>query len=397
MIERVWRDGGTFQEWGEHFDLDRWLDAMAAEGLDPDWYVTRHRTAEEVLPWDHVTAGLHKDFLWADWQSALAEHGLPDCRWTPCYDCGVCTGYGIEHVVASPVAPAGGSQGTGQDLAVGPAAPSRCGSSRGPAHDGRGGAPVVRGDQGFPVRLRFAKHGKVRFISHRDVARAFERAFRIAELPLAFTQGFSPRPKVSFGLALSVGHESDAEYLDVELAEPVDLGAARGRAVRRAPRGHRRHRHGGARRAGAGPAGGDHRGRRTGSRSARRAAGGAETDGGRRLLARDTVTLTVVRKGRETVEDVRPALRRVEVVSADGRGPAAPRPRARHPAAHIRPGEALAALRDVSPDVGELVERRVVRTHQWIERDGARLEPLDADVRSSAPPGAATRALEACA
>src|SRR3954447_6022903 len=80
----------------------------------------------------------------------------------------------------------------------------------------------MRGDTGFPVRLRFTERGKVRFISHRDVARAFERAFRIEQLPIAFTQGFSPRPKVSFGLALSVGHESDAEYLDVELAEAVD-------------------------------------------------------------------------------------------------------------------------------------------------------------------------------
>jgi radical SAM family uncharacterized protein len=116
VIERVWRAGGTFQEWSEHFDLERWTDAMAAEGLDPDWYVTRHRTRDEVLPWDHIAAGLHKDFLWDDWQSALQAYGLPDCRWTPCYDCGVCTGYAIEHVVASPVAPAGGSQGTGQDL-----------------------------------------------------------------------------------------------------------------------------------------------------------------------------------------------------------------------------------------------------------------------------------------
>src|SRR3954466_1507895 len=82
----------------------------------------------------------------------------------------------------------------------------------------------MRGDTGFPVRLRFAKRGKVRFISHRDVARAFERAFRIEELPLAFTEGFSPRPKVSFGLALSTGYESDAEYLDVEFATPVDVG-----------------------------------------------------------------------------------------------------------------------------------------------------------------------------
>ena len=54
-----------------------------------------------MLPWDHISAGLHNDFLWQDWQAALAESGVEDCRWTPCYDCGVCTGYGIEHVVAS--------------------------------------------------------------------------------------------------------------------------------------------------------------------------------------------------------------------------------------------------------------------------------------------------------
>lgn len=119
VIERVWRDGGVFQEWSEFFRLARWQEAMAAEGLSIDWYVHRHRTEDEILPWDHLSAGLHKDFLWADWQDSLAEHGLPDCRWTPCYDCGVCTGYGIEHVVASPVAPAGGSQGTGQDLTRG--------------------------------------------------------------------------------------------------------------------------------------------------------------------------------------------------------------------------------------------------------------------------------------
>jgi radical SAM family uncharacterized protein len=116
VIERVWREGGVFQEWGECFDLARWRRAMEAEGLSLDWYVHRHRTASEILPWDHLTAGLHKDFLWGDWQDALAGSGVEDCRWTPCYDCGVCTGYAIEHVVASPLPPAGGSQGTGQDL-----------------------------------------------------------------------------------------------------------------------------------------------------------------------------------------------------------------------------------------------------------------------------------------
>ena len=123
VIEAVWRRGGTFQEWSEHFDLSLWEQAMAEAGLDIDWYVHRHRTEDEVLPWDHISAGLHKDFLWQDWRDALAEVGLPDCRWTPCYDCGACTGYGIEHVVASPVPPAGGSQGTGQDLMRGTGVP----------------------------------------------------------------------------------------------------------------------------------------------------------------------------------------------------------------------------------------------------------------------------------
>ena len=116
VIERVWRAGGVFQEWSEFFQLERWLDAMAAEGLDPDWYTTRHRDEHEVLPWNHLSAGLHHDFLWQDWRAALAESGLEDCRWTPCYDCGVCTGDGLEHIVASATPPAGGSQGTGQNL-----------------------------------------------------------------------------------------------------------------------------------------------------------------------------------------------------------------------------------------------------------------------------------------
>ena len=116
VIEHVWRHGGTFQEWSEHFDYRLWLDAMERHDLAVEDYAHRHRSGTERLPWDHLSAGLHKDFLWQDWQDALAESGLEDCRWTPCYDCGACTGYGIEHVVASALPPAGGSQGTGQDL-----------------------------------------------------------------------------------------------------------------------------------------------------------------------------------------------------------------------------------------------------------------------------------------
>ncbi|MDP9005339.1 MAG: TIGR03960 family B12-binding radical SAM protein [Actinomycetota bacterium] len=120
VIEHVWRNGGTFQEWSEHFELALWEDAMAAAGLRIDDVAYRHRDRDEVLPWDHLSAGLHKDFLWQDWRDALDEVGLEDCRWTPCYDCGACTGYSIEHVVASATPPAGGSQGTGQGLVLDP-------------------------------------------------------------------------------------------------------------------------------------------------------------------------------------------------------------------------------------------------------------------------------------
>ena len=113
VLEKVWQEGGIFQEWSEYFDIDLWKNAMEEEDLLIEDFSYRHRDEDEVLPWDHLSAGLHKDFLWQDWRDALNNQGLEDCRWTPCYDCGACTGYGTEHVVASAVPPAGGSQGTG--------------------------------------------------------------------------------------------------------------------------------------------------------------------------------------------------------------------------------------------------------------------------------------------
>lgn len=87
------------------------------------------------------------------------------------------------------------------------------------------------------VRLEFAKRGPVRFISHRDVARVWERGFRRARLPLAFSQGFSPHPKVSFGLALPLGYESVAEYLDVTLVERVPVSDVKNRLAEVLPDG----------------------------------------------------------------------------------------------------------------------------------------------------------------
>ncbi|GAB97041.1 radical SAM family uncharacterized protein [Kineosphaera limosa] len=94
VIEAVWRDGGRFDGWSEHFSYERWMrcadDALAGTGVDVDWYTIRERFEGEILPWDHLDSGLDKAWLWDDWQDALDEREQDDCRWTPCFDCGVC-------------------------------------------------------------------------------------------------------------------------------------------------------------------------------------------------------------------------------------------------------------------------------------------------------------------
>ena len=69
---------------------------LSGTGVDVDWYTVRERDLAEVLPWDHLDSGLDKEWLWSDWQDALAEVEVDDCRWTPCFDCGVCDHMGTE-------------------------------------------------------------------------------------------------------------------------------------------------------------------------------------------------------------------------------------------------------------------------------------------------------------
>jgi radical SAM-linked protein len=240
----------------------------------------------------------------------------------------------------------------------------------------------MKGGAAFPIRLHYTKRGKVRWISHRDVARAFERAFRIAALPLAFTEGFSPRPKVSFGLALSTGYESDAEYLDVEFISDVDLDllpilvsdalpsgidvVAAGALVERAP-------------------------------ALMDAVTSVEWkvvvdhDDGTPLdqshfatmvdqaLALPALETTRRRKGRDVVEDVRPVIRHIVVhddLACTMELNTQPR--------SAKPGDVLAAIASAAADSSGLAEAHVLRTHQWIERDGARHEPLSTDTRPRA-------------
>jgi radical SAM-linked protein len=230
----------------------------------------------------------------------------------------------------------------------------------------------VRGDVGYPVRIRFSKRGKVRFVGHRDLARNFERAFRVAELPLSFSLGFSPRPKVSLGLALGVGHESDAEYLDLELSEPIDLTGLPMALDQALPEGVTVD--GAAAIVPRAPA--LQESITTVEYHLTPAALSGETlvDAVEHALAADELPVETTRKGRSEVIDLRPGIRRLAVLDDQSvHVEVATKPRG------IRPSELFGALYDVvgvSPGVGE---DRVLRTMQWIERDGARHEPLAAD------------------
>jgi radical SAM-linked protein len=227
------------------------------------------------------------------------------------------------------------------------------------------------------VRFRFSKTGKVRFTSHRDVARMWERALRRSRLPVALSQGFSPHPLLSFGLALPTGCESRGEYLDARLDEArpdeVSFDALPSLLTPLLPDGVVVQAAGAVALA-------------EGSLQQEVASCDWELEvfglSGEELqerveqvLASPSLIVHRERKGRPTEDDVRAAILTLAVTHDDGpeqgeqpigrfRAELATHPRG------VRPSDLLSAFGT------DVVLARACRTHQWIERDGARFEPL---------------------
>ena len=212
---------------------------MAACGLDLDWYVPppphRGRGAPLGPPLGRASTRTSSGRTGG---TPSTEVGLEDCRWTPCYDCGACTGYGIEHVVAS-------------------RRPARRAAARAPARTSplaarcpvtllaRRPAGVVRMRQ--PPPLHQGRQGAVPRPTGTSPGSGSGRCDGPG-VPVAYSEGFSPRPRLSFGLALSTGYETLGEYLDIDLADGGRSRRAAGpaRVVAagrdRGPGGHRRSR-----------------------------------------------------------------------------------------------------------------------------------------------------------
>jgi len=144
------------------------------------------------LPWDHMDTGVDRQWLREDLQRAMAAMVVPDCSFAACSSCGVCgPGFGHNRIAPPPPIPAASAQVR----------------------------PVSRRVQ--RLRLRFTKEGDAALLSHLDLLRLLERALRSAALPISFSAGFHPLPRLQVGHALPLGVEGGGELLDLELAEVV--------------------------------------------------------------------------------------------------------------------------------------------------------------------------------
>lgn len=187
VLERAVELGACFDGWNEHFSLPRWLQAFNDCKIDPEWYL-RERSVDELLPWDHLDAGIEKAFLLNELERAQAEAVTPDCRFGACSNCGVCDFKLLTNRIAGE-----------REL---PGATNRQGEA---THE------VVQ----HRLRMRFSKTGNIRYLSHLELINLFTRAVQRGGVPILYSQGFHPHPRFSFATATSVGVESQAEYLDM--------------------------------------------------------------------------------------------------------------------------------------------------------------------------------------
>jgi radical SAM family uncharacterized protein/radical SAM-linked protein len=245
--------GCRFDGWTEQLKFDTWMEALADAGVDPYAIANRPRTLDEPLPWDHIDCGVSKEFLKREHKKALQVKGTPDCHVGPCSNCGeICVPNWrtwAQEVGMIEISPRAENQGPSPERGEPSAEPASSSGERSPepgevigqlvnrsiGPDELASGPMDQSPRQGPatdaqpvqkIRFEFQKVGVLCHLSHLELMRALQRALRRAGVPLAYTQGFNPQPKVSVAQALAVGVEGLREPGEVELAsrvEPVDL------------------------------------------------------------------------------------------------------------------------------------------------------------------------------
>jgi len=208
VLLAAYRRGCRLDAWSEHLRLEPWRRAFRETEVDPEAY-RRVRDPEELLPWEHLDPGLSRQFLLDERDRAYRTLETPDCRHAGCQDCGRCE---ADQVILR--------------LAAAPKTEVL------PPVD-RPGAP----EPVFWGRLVFAKVDEARWLSHLELVNAVYRSLRRSGLPLAFSAGHHPLPRVCFHGALPVGVESLCETMDVGLAAEISIGEVVARVNRVMPPG----------------------------------------------------------------------------------------------------------------------------------------------------------------
>jgi radical SAM family uncharacterized protein/radical SAM-linked protein len=228
-LEAAYRKGALFTSWSDHLHLEPWLEAFAETGVDAEAYLAA-RDPDSPLPWDHLTSGVSRRFLLAERRRALEGSVTPDCRYDSCRSCGVCTLDGRPSELAG--------QAAVRDIVPVLNRATRDQEDPGAIDE----APAAPGDlqhkeQRF--RLWYSKTGPAMYLSQLELQRIFERAFRRARLPLAFSGGFHPAPLLSFARALPVGVGSVCEWMDFFVRERLDVSDLPARLDAELPQGMR--------------------------------------------------------------------------------------------------------------------------------------------------------------
>jgi radical SAM family uncharacterized protein/radical SAM-linked protein len=214
VLERAWRSGARFDGWDEHFDLRIWQQAFRDAGVDPEPYAYRDLDPGHRLPWQVVDSRVNRKWLALELKRALGEGTLTVCGPTDCHGCAPFARECVKGIVAETT---GRSLDASRPLLSTPAAPGPGDpllTERAPAGSGSSAEPPQR--PRYRYRGRFTKVGRLRFLGHLDLMRLLLRGLRRAGLPLVYSAGFNPKPRVGFGPALAVGISSEAEYLDFE-------------------------------------------------------------------------------------------------------------------------------------------------------------------------------------
>jgi len=211
VLINAWRSGCRFDGWTEFFNYDRWITVFEASGINPTQFTDGSSDLDRPLPWDHINIGVDRSFLIEEKARAAVGKITNDCRTGSCSGCGVCDFESLKPVSF---------------------------------HDHKGIFSTERplpeppsSETGIKYQVNFKKMKSSRFLGHLEMVKIFIRSLRREGIPLKYSEGFHPMPKVSFGDTLPMGMQSEGERMLVTLTEPIDSGELILRLRRQMPDG----------------------------------------------------------------------------------------------------------------------------------------------------------------